>query len=964
MIRFWNYFLLFILVLIFFIGWADDTFANPCSQLAKAEEAISQQISPDWTTVEAEFLQSKEASDWLVCAVKGAQRLAKDGMVIEVDDWYKEIERIAQKKLGDTHPELWVIHYYLARHEWMVKGDPKKAYLTARQALNEVLQTVNKESAVNVFYLVGQLAYMNKELSSATSFFEEAILLLRAQPTSSSHSRKLGFFLNALGNAYYSQNKYQEAIIPYQEAQQILLNLLGKHPNYASCIQNLAACLAEVGHFKESEHFYLEAEKIVDSYPPETSTPILIKIHMNLGIMFQKWDRMADARGHLMHSLNLARTAEYGDSDMIPSIEISLGELEYGMGNYLDATQYAHKAISRLDPKLDSSLWLSIPDADQVKMAHLWDMKRAMELKGLALMDMYRGKENQIAGLTCALKHFEQIGYIYHRIRRSLPNEQDQLLLPLFSQQPELALGNGLTCANALYSLTGDPQFIKTAFELIEESKGMIGYEKMLARTKLMETSVSEESLAYGDFLIERMHSLSSRLQEKDGSIQSNSQELMRLRYQYRLWHDSLRNSHPEIRQLLEAYQLADLEDIQSYLAQHDGIWISYHVSNEDNGYILAIDKRRTELIPIDLSAELYIELDRWKDICSSPDISQDGWKELVSTGSFLYHRLLAPVAARIPFEDRPLIINPHGPVNGISFGPMIADPIDSPEGNFRLLPYLVKQHPISYAQSATSFLEQIRMSTPLPSYTCLGMAYSASSANLTASAEHLYRSGEQDLPGTAKEIQNLSEMIRGHYFWGDSASESIFRQFCRDANILHLALHGVGDQEQAYLIFRFRDEALPNDEDGKLYESELSTMDIQAHMAVLSACETAQGQLHQNEGLISMARAFLSAGTSSVLINLWRAHDYTSVQLMDRFYASLLDEKSKAKSLQQAQIDYLDHSNNLFAHPAYWGGLVIWGSPDHLWKDSITFWSKRSLIIIFFLLSLVFISRHVLNRK
>ncbi|MEM7374349.1 MAG: CHAT domain-containing tetratricopeptide repeat protein [Bacteroidota bacterium] len=900
---------------------------------------------------------------WFHCVLTVVSALGEDHRYQEIDQLYTYTLDYSNKKLGAFHPDLWLIHYHQARHELRNNQDPAKAYGIASQSLKEVLATepYQDTSAIKVYYLMGMLAHANAELNSSTTFFQEAATL--AKEIYGSSSANYGVFLNALANAIYTQNQYQEAILPYQQARIIFEGSNNTTYSYATCIQNLAACLAEVGHFKESENLYLRADTIFQNYPKEVSLSRRQKIHLNLGILYQKWGRYELSREHMMTSLVLCN--EFGanmDNERIVT-EISLGELELHTGNYLLAIEYAHKAISMLDPQTDADELLAIPQANRVEMEYLWDMKRAMELKGLAMMEYFQGSKDQVAGLKSALEHFEQIGYIYHEIRRSLPSEQDQLLLPLFFQNPAEVLGSGLRCANALYAITGEKSYMESAFSLIEQSNGMVGFEKMLSRTNIAHNALAEQGLSYGDSLIEDIQQLQAQIRKREQGGQTfsaeDSRQLMLLRHHYRQWQDTFKNKHPDIRQLLESYQLADLQEIQQYLSTNDAIWISYHFSDQQNSYILAIDKHHTELIPVDLTPELLKQMSRWKEICASPDLSQKGWQTLVETGTYLYRRLLSPIDSRIPLENRALIINPHGPVNGLSFSPMLESPVQASPGNFRFLPYLIWKHPISYAQSGTSLLEQVRTSQPLANYHCLGLAYSHSSSPLSASVE-LYRSGDQDLPGTAQEIKNLSNILRGHYFWGDSASETVFRQYSGEADILHIALHGVGNHEQPYLIFRNQDTSLLPHQDGRLYISELSTIGLQAHLAVLSACETAQGKLHENEGVISMARAFISAGSSSVLMNLWRAHDNASVKLMNRFYMSLLDEKSKAEALQEAQTHYLKENNNLYAHPAYWGGLAVWGNPESLWQDSFSQWITYLLASLICLLSITLLYRYL----
>jgi CHAT domain-containing protein len=83
-------------------------------------------------------------------------------------------------------------------------------------------------------------------------------------------------------------------------------------------------------------------------------------------------------------------------------------------------------------------------------------------------------------------------------------------------------------------------------------------------------------------------------------------------------------------------------------------------------------------------------------------------------------------------------------------------------------------------------------------------------------------------------------------------------------ANIVHLACHGVQDQED------------PLDSgfclgDGKLTVSDLMNLRLdRAFLAFLSACETAKGDKKQPDQVIHLAAAMLFCGFRSVVATMW----------------------------------------------------------------------------------------------
>jgi CHAT domain-containing protein len=113
--------------------------------------------------------------------------------------------------------------------------------------------------------------------------------------------------------------------------------------------------------------------------------------------------------------------------------------------------------------------------------------------------------------------------------------------------------------------------------------------------------------------------------------------------------------------------------------------------------------------------------------------------------------------------------------------------------------------------------------------------------------------------------------------------------------------------------------------EDGLLQVYEIFNLKLNADMVVLSACETGLGKEVKGEGLIGLTRAFLYAGTPSVVVSLWKVEDRSTAELMTQFYRHLKDgQRSKAAALRQAQLELIRTG----VHPYFWAPFVLVGQP------------------------------------
>jgi CHAT domain-containing protein len=187
----------------------------------------------------------------------------------------------------------------------------------------------------------------------------------------------------------------------------------------------------------------------------------------------------------------------------------------------------------------------------------------------------------------------------------------------------------------------------------------------------------------------------------------------------------------------------------------------------------------------------------------------------------------------------------------------------------------------------------------------------------------------EQEVSSIAKSFDEKDSRV----FIGRDASEKSFKTLAPTYSIVHLATHGVIDNRQplySHLLLT-KTEGDP-DNDGRLEARQIMDMNLNADLAVLSACETANGKLAPGEGVIGMSWAFFVAGTRSMVVSQWKIGSASTTEFMTAFYQNLHPDnqratRSKAEVLRKAELTLM--KDDRYRHPFYWAGFVIIGTAE-----------------------------------
>jgi CHAT domain-containing protein len=320
---------------------------------------------------------------------------------------------------------------------------------------------------------------------------------------------------------------------------------------------------------------------------------------------------------------------------------------------------------------------------------------------------------------------------------------------------------------------------------------------------------------------------------------------------------------------------------------------LEYFVAT-DQLVLWVVERERVEFVRIPVRRrELVSKVSALRE-----SVLQPGEKENFRTSSLeLYKLLIQPALQHI--RGKELLIIPHDVLHYLPFQALLSAQEK----------YLVQDYPVYYLSSA-SLMQFTREKKRAGGEQALVMG----NPSLGDEAYNL-RFAERE----AKEVANVYP--KSAVYLRAEASKSRALALSPKYDMLHFAVHAeLNEEDPMSSALLLAPEA---GGDGRLKVGEIFSLNLKAGMVVLSACETGLGKLSNGDELIGLTRAFIYAGTPSIITTLWKVNDRASYELMKEFYQHLKNSK-KVDALRQAQLTTMKE----FPEPFYWAAYQLTGEP------------------------------------
>lgn len=391
---------------------------------------------------------------------------------------------------------------------------------------------------------------------------------------------------------------------------------------------------------------------------------------------------------------------------------------------------------------------------------------------------------------------------------------------------------------------------------------------------------------------------------EQRNEIQTRLDEAYR-EYEHLL--DRIKLSNPEYADL-RAVDASTLITVQQTLPAETTL-VEYYVVSDTQTLAFVVTPDAFHTVPLSVSVESLNQKINWFREFTSEE-------EARATAQTLCDWLFTPVREHI--ETQAVLIAPHQQLHYLPF-----DALHDGEH------YLVEAYTIGYIPSAS-----------LLRYVNAGEQRGRGAGEVLVLGNPV-NDAVGPLPAAEREAQAVADLFGASAYLGKAATESRLWEQAEDADYVHLAAHGQFNEtapkfSRVYLapsevkndtvtstLSSQTDGSPSTHTDGLLETREVWNLRLEnADLVTLSACQTQLGELSAGDELVGLSRAFIYAGTPSLVASLWSVEDDSTAYLMEHFYGYIQDGIGKTEALRQAKLDTMEE----YPSPYHWAAFTLIG--------------------------------------
>mgnify|MGYP005852056311 CR=1 FL=1 len=799
--------------------------------------------------------------------------------------------------------------YQLLGEALLNKSDNERAleYLDKALVIYKAQKQEGKALA-QCYNTIGLVHWSNGDTFLALDFLEKSARLQAASAEQGSTAEAAS--LNDLGLVHQSLGNYEQALDFYQKALAIYERSYGKkHPKIAIAYTNVGIVLRSQGDAFDALEYFEQAKLIWQSLYSTQKHPSEAFVLSNIAQCYSELQQYGNALLLMREAIDIYQQNSGTKNPELANIYNLMAGIYTKTGEYELALAHTQKALIANVPNFNTEEVRHNPAIQEYYKGRT--LLNSLLLKAQALEEKHFAQSLKLRELQLALRCLQQADSLAARLRQISISREDKLALAAISS--ELYQDAVRICLALAEGSLKKKYYEELAFYFAEKSKAAVLLEAISESQAKSFANIPDSLLRKELELKSKIAFLELRLSEKpeENIALAYREELFGQRRLYEIFIEELEKDYPEYYRLKFSSSNFSLQALQQALDRETAL-ISYFISEKSQRIqIFHITRQALKVYDQALRKDFF---DYVAVFYNTVRLRLD--RMYLFSSRVLYEQLFPePLPARI----NKLVIIPDGRLSTLPFEALLTQKTNKKELSYRQLPYLLRRYAITYSYSSSLWLSNTGQSPRQNKASILILA------PITFSQKYLL-----DLPGTAQEVQGIAAafqertLLHKSLLYSEANKAALYSDSLRQYRFLHFATHGIVNEATPARSGIFL--SAPNDSNNIIYAGEIYNLKIQADLVSLSACETGLGKLSKGEGLIGLSRALLYAGARRSLVSFWRVSDSSTAELMQQFYALLLQENSSyAEALRKAKLKILEDSR--YGKPYFWAAFVLIGS-------------------------------------
>ena len=712
----------------------------------------------------------------------------------------------------------------------------------------------------------------------------------------------IGDVLNQMGFLYALLGDYSTAIEKCTESLELMISINNTW-GIAGAYNNMGIIYQSAKRLDKAAEYY---EKALENYEALQDVESTIITLNNIGTVY--YDQGEFEKAEECHSRGLQLSREINS-------KISQLHCLLNMANDQNRLEKLDEAYSNYEASLQLAESLNNSEGKWKTMV------------GMAENHKIRGEYDK------AIEYNEKGLAIIEEMRRSMQSDEFKAS---YMARERYAFEDVINMLGELHEKDNRRGYDIKSFQLAEQCKSRALLDLLTESIANVHEGANRDLLAEQNKILTKLNQAKQQLEAESMHDDTDEQLIISLKKDINSNEEALNALKAKIRATNPKYaelqypQPVSMSELQTSCLDKNTIVLEYSLG-DTSSWLWVINRNNIHLIKLSDRNTLQEQIELLRFALQNPEqVNIDFYTE---ASYRLYQLLIQPAEPFIPKKCN-LVIVPDGILNYLPFEVLLTHGEKSSEKqSYTDLSYFILNHPINYAQSASVLYNLLTTRDDESKTGNVSHGLVAFGDPVYASEndpDFLIRKGLGRLEHSGREVEKIAT------YFPENESKIYLRETATEENVksenalakfkyIHFATHGLIDEQNPDFSSLVLTQDKNSKEDGFLQAVEIFNLKTNASLVVLSACQTGLGKMIRGEGMVGLTRAFLYAGTPSVVVSLWNVSDVTTANLMEEFYSNLIDGNlTKTKALQKAQLSMI--RDEQYAHPFYWAPFILIG--------------------------------------